>query len=188
MAGTKRLFRVGPLTRRASLLVYTSPPRVLFSLFRPIGLLFHRQDSLAKLLIEIWAIFQMVLFFVEKLSGQLSEEREGSCTKTGMLLHRTTLYYTLVHLPCPIQFSSSQRNSIASIDYSNIWLRHLPFFHLQIPSWKTIYPRKRWIRIDRFSLWNNKKWRTIREIFGWRVEMDFRKKEDERLIRGERTV
>lgn len=134
MAGTKRLFRVGPLTRRASLFVYTSPPRVLFSVFRPIGLLFHRQDSLAKLLIEIWAIFQMVPFFVEKLSGQLSGEREGSCTKmeTGMLLHRTTLYYT--SCPSSIPFNFHHPEEILSLrlflirNLGEIWSRHLPFF------------------------------------------------------------
>lgn len=40
------------------------------------------------------------------------------------------------------------------------------------------------MRINTFRYRSNDKRRTMREIFGWRVEMDFRKEEDERLIRG----
>lgn len=40
------------------------------------------------------------------------------------------------------------------------------------------------MRINTFRYRNDDKRRTMREIFGWRVEMDFRKEEDERLIRG----
>lgn len=39
------------------------------------------------------------------------------------------------------------------------------------------------MRINTFRYRSNDKRRTMREIFGWRVEMDFRKEEDERLIR-----
>lgn len=40
------------------------------------------------------------------------------------------------------------------------------------------------MRINTFRYRSDDKRRTMREIFGWRVEMDFRKEEDERLIRG----
>ena len=107
------------------------PPRVLFSLFRPIGLLFHRQDSLAKLLIEIWAIFQMVPFFVEKLSGQLSEEREGSLYENGNW-DAPSPFYLSTSCPSSASFNFHRPEEIVSIDYSSrkIRLRHSTFFSL----------------------------------------------------------
>ena len=72
MAGTKRLFRVGPLTRRALSLVYTaSPGPVLFSSLPP-----HQPFiPVARLACEIadrnFSNFPNGLFLVEKSSGQL---------------------------------------------------------------------------------------------------------------------
>lgn len=110
------------------------PPRVLFSLFRPIGLLFHRQDSLAKLLIEIWAIFQMVPFFVEKLSGQLSEEREGSLYENGNWDAPSSVDVLSIYELSIFRVRSNfhRPEEIVSIDYSSrkIRLRHSTFFSL----------------------------------------------------------
>lgn len=62
MARTKRLFRIGPLTRRALARIYRISCARFILCYRPIGLLFQRQDLLVKLLIEILVIFQMVSF------------------------------------------------------------------------------------------------------------------------------
>lgn len=138
MAGTKRLFRVGPLTRRASLLVYiplATTPRFILALppHRP----FIPSAGLAREIADRnLSNFPNGPFLRREIERSIKRGTRRISVRKWKLgcsfVSRRSIYLRVVHLPRPIQFSSSRRNCIVSIDYSQrkIRLRHSTIFSL----------------------------------------------------------